>query len=57
MNPIMQVYKAKRVATMKMMDDGIDEKVEERKKQKLKALADKGLLTKKKKSNKKQRTS
>ncbi|CAN0841469.1 DEAD-box ATP-dependent RNA helicase 36, partial [Linum grandiflorum] len=54
---ITKVYKAKRVATMKMMDDGIDEKVKERKKQKLKTLADKGLLTKKRKSNKKQKTS
>ncbi|CAN1263203.1 DEAD-box ATP-dependent RNA helicase 36 [Linum perenne] len=58
LSDITKVYKAKRVATMKMMDDGFEEKIEERKKQKLKTLADKGMLTKKmKKNNKKQRTS
>lgn len=48
----MQVYKAKRVAAMKMMDDGFDEKAKARKAQKLKALAEKGLL---KNSNKKRK--
>jgi ATP-dependent RNA helicase DDX49/DBP8 len=50
---ITKVYKAKRVATMKMMDDGFDEKAKERKKQKLKTLSEKGLL---KKSRKKRKT-
>lgn len=49
---ITKVYKAKRVATMKMMDDGFEEKAEARKAQKLKTLAEKGLL---KKRNKKRR--
>lgn len=48
----MQVYKAKRVAVMKMMDDGFDEKEKERKKQKLKTLAEKGLLKKRSKKRK-----
>lgn len=48
-----QVYKARRVATMRMMDDGFDEKAKERKAQKLKSLAEKGLL--KKKQDKKKR--
>ncbi|CAI9303220.1 unnamed protein product [Lactuca saligna] len=45
---ITKVYKAKRVATMKMMDDGFEEKAKARKAQKMKSLADKGLLTKNK---------
>ena len=48
----MQVYKAKRVAMMKMMDDGFDEKAKERKKQKLKILAEKGSLKKRSKKRK-----
>ncbi|KAI3954507.1 hypothetical protein MKW92_040910 [Papaver armeniacum] len=48
-----KVYKAKRIATMKMMDDGYEQKAEERKTQKLKTLAEKGLL--KEKTNKKRR--
>ncbi|XP_026427224.1 DEAD-box ATP-dependent RNA helicase 36-like [Papaver somniferum] len=48
-----KVYKAKRIATMKMMDDGYEQKAEERKAQKLKTLSEKGLL--KEKTNKKRR--
>ncbi|KAI3887330.1 hypothetical protein MKX03_002734 [Papaver bracteatum] len=36
-----KVYKAKRVATMKMMDDGFDQKAKERKSQKLETLSEK----------------
>ncbi|KAI3893918.1 hypothetical protein MKX03_020101 [Papaver bracteatum] len=50
---MMKVYKAKRIATMKMMDDGYEQKAEERKAQKLKTLSEKGLL--KEKTNKKRR--
>lgn len=53
---ISQVYKAKRVAKMKMMDDGFDEKAKERKKQKLKTLAEKGLLQKSRKKRKRERS-
>ncbi|KAM7506877.1 hypothetical protein LguiA_017330 [Lonicera macranthoides] len=53
---ITKVYKAKRVAKMKMMDDGFDEKAKERKKQKLKTLADKGLLKKSRKKQKRERS-
>ncbi|CAI0450486.1 unnamed protein product [Linum tenue] len=52
---ITKVYKAKRVASMKMMDDGFEEKLKERKNQKLKTLADKGLLKKKKRNNNKRK--
>lgn len=45
-NIVMQVWNARRVAKMNMMDDGFDEKVKDRKKQKLKTLAAKGLLNK-----------
>ncbi|KAL1358655.1 hypothetical protein HN51_003911 [Arachis hypogaea] len=41
-----KVFSAKNVAEMKMMDDGFEEKAKERKKQKLKMLAEKGLLNK-----------
>ncbi|KAI3831819.1 hypothetical protein MKW92_000512 [Papaver armeniacum] len=51
---ITKVYKAKRVATLKMMDEGFDQKVEERKAQKLKTLSEKGLL--KEKTKKRRRT-
>lgn len=46
---ITKVYKAKRVVTMKMLDDGFEDKVKERQKQKLKTLAEKGLLKKNRK--------
>ncbi|KAG4133242.1 hypothetical protein ERO13_D08G084700v2 [Gossypium hirsutum] len=52
-----KVLKAKRVATMKMMDDGFEEKVKERKKQKLKTLAEKGLLKKRSKKRKREKAS
>ncbi|KAF5946383.1 hypothetical protein HYC85_016611 [Camellia sinensis] len=42
-----EVYKARRVAAMKMMNDGFEEKAKARKEQKLKTLAEKGLLKKK----------
>uniref|UniRef100_A0A1D1XNB5 DEAD-box ATP-dependent RNA helicase 36 n=1 Tax=Anthurium amnicola TaxID=1678845 RepID=A0A1D1XNB5_9ARAE len=45
---ISKVYKARRIARMNMLDDGFDEKVKTRKKQKLKALTEKGLLKKRK---------
>lgn len=45
----MQVYKARRVAKMKMMDDGFEDILKERKKQKLRTLSDKGLLKKSRK--------
>ena len=48
----LQVYKARRVAKMKMMDDGFDELVKERKKQKQKSLAEKGLLKNKRRKRK-----
>lgn len=44
LNLSMQVYNARRVAVMKMVDDGFEDKAKERKKQKLKTLAEKGLL-------------
>ncbi|KAK8949286.1 DEAD-box ATP-dependent RNA helicase 36 [Platanthera zijinensis] len=49
---ITKVYKARRVARMKMMDDGFEEKAQERKAQKMKALAGKGLLKKRKHKHK-----
>lgn len=51
-----KVCKAKRVATMKMMDDGFEEKIKERKRQKLKALAEKGLLKKRNKKRKRDKS-
>lgn len=45
---ITRVYKARRVATMKMMDDGFDERAKARKAQKWKALEEKGLRKKRK---------
>lgn len=53
---ITKVYKAKRVATMKMMDDGFEEKAKARKAQKMKTLADKGLLNKNKNKRRKKET-
>ncbi|KAL3004431.1 hypothetical protein AAZX31_08G163700 [Glycine max] len=47
-----KVFSAKNVAEMKMIDDGFEEKAKERKKQKLKMLADKGLLNKRSKKRK-----
>lgn len=56
LSDITKVYKAKRVAVMKMMDDGFDEKEKERKKQKLKTLAGKGLLKKRSKKRKRDKS-
>ncbi|KAL2972254.1 hypothetical protein AAZX31_15G244200 [Glycine max] len=47
-----KVFSAKNVAEMKMIDDGFEEKAKERKKQKLKMLEEKGLLTKRSKKRK-----
>ncbi|XP_027342058.1 DEAD-box ATP-dependent RNA helicase 36 [Abrus precatorius] len=47
-----KVFSAKNVAEMKMIDDGFEEKAKERKKQKLKMLAEKGLLKKRNKKRK-----
>ncbi|KAK3010142.1 hypothetical protein RJ639_011799 [Escallonia herrerae] len=44
---ITEVYKARRVVKMKMMDDGFEEKDKARKTQKLRTLAEKGQLKKK----------
>ncbi|KAL5730647.1 RNA helicase [Ranunculus cassubicifolius] len=46
---ITKVYKAKRVASMKMMDEGFDEKAKSRKDQKIKMLKEKGLFKKRSK--------
>ncbi|KAI3728323.1 hypothetical protein L6452_16957 [Arctium lappa] len=51
---ITKVYKAKRVATMKMMDDGFEEKAKARKAQKMKSLEEKGLLNKNNKRRKRE---
>ncbi|KAJ4970488.1 hypothetical protein NE237_003587 [Protea cynaroides] len=53
---ITKVYKAKRVATMKMMEDGFEEKAKERKAQKLKTLAERGLLKNRNKKRKRRRS-
>ncbi|RZC68844.1 hypothetical protein C5167_032011 [Papaver somniferum] len=53
---ITKVYKAKRIETMKMMDDGFEQKAEERKAQKLKTLSEKGLLKEKANIKKRRRT-
>ena len=47
-----QIFNASRVAKMKSMDEGFDEKAKERKKQKMKTLAEKGLLKKRNKKRK-----
>lgn len=52
LNLTVQVFKAKRIATMKMIDDGYEEKAKERKSQKLKTLAEKGLLKRKRRNKK-----
>ncbi|CAH2037388.1 unnamed protein product [Thlaspi arvense] len=49
---VTKVSKAKRVAMMKMLDDGFEDKVKDRRKQKRKTLADKGMLKKRSKSRK-----
>lgn len=52
LDDITKIFKARRIVSMKMNDDGFEENVKTRKKQKLKALADKGLLKNKKKTRK-----
>ncbi|WVZ01089.1 hypothetical protein V8G54_027158, partial [Vigna mungo] len=47
-----KVFSAKNVAEMRMIDDGFEEKAKERKNQKLKMLAEKGLLKKNKRRKK-----
>ncbi|CAA6658136.1 unnamed protein product [Spirodela intermedia] len=51
---ITKVYKARRVARMKMVDDGFEERAKVRKSQKLRALEEKGLLKKRKHEKKMQ---
>lgn len=53
---ITKVYKARRVATMKMMDDGFEEKAKARKTQKLKTLKEKGLFKKRSRDGKRERS-
>uniref|UniRef100_A0A5B7BY30 Putative DEAD-box ATP-dependent RNA helicase 36 n=1 Tax=Davidia involucrata TaxID=16924 RepID=A0A5B7BY30_DAVIN len=53
---ITKVCKARRVARMKMMDDGFEEKAKARKAQKLKTLAERGLLKKHSKNRKRGRS-
>ncbi|KAG2679624.1 hypothetical protein I3843_11G059500 [Carya illinoinensis] len=55
LSDITKVFNARRVAAMKMMDDGFEEKAKERKKQKLNTLADKGLLLKKRSKKKRKK--
>ncbi|XP_078437125.1 RNA helicase 36 [Wolffia australiana] len=52
---ITKVYQARRVAKMKMLDDGFEERLRERKSQKLRMLADKGRMSEKK-TKKRERT-
>lgn len=47
-----KVFSAKNVAEMKMLDDGFEEKAQERKRQKLKMLSENGLLKKRSKKRK-----
>ncbi|CAA7026023.1 unnamed protein product [Microthlaspi erraticum] len=49
---VSRVSKAKRVAMMKMLDDGFEDKVKDRKKLNRKTLADKGMLQKRSKRRK-----
>ncbi|PON58268.1 DEAD-box ATP-dependent RNA helicase [Trema orientale] len=57
LSDIKKVYSARRVAIMKMRDDGFEEKAKDRKKQKLKTLAQKGLLDKSRKRKRDKRSS
>ncbi|KAG6533373.1 hypothetical protein ZIOFF_007240 [Zingiber officinale] len=47
------VFKARRVVTMKMVDDGFEETARERKAQKLRTLSEKGLVKKRKRKERK----
>ncbi|KAF7140909.1 hypothetical protein RHSIM_Rhsim06G0242600 [Rhododendron simsii] len=55
LDDITKVYKARRVAAMKMVDDGFEEKAKARREQNKKTLAGKGLLKKRSKKRKKGR--
>ncbi|KAG5546895.1 hypothetical protein RHGRI_018904 [Rhododendron griersonianum] len=55
LDDITKVYKARRVAAMKMVDDGFEEKAKARREQNMKTLAEKGLLKKRSKKRKKGR--
>lgn len=57
LSDITKVYKARRVATMRMLDDGFDEKEKTRRAQKHKSLAEKGLLRKHNKKRRRERRS
>ncbi|XP_072973869.1 DEAD-box ATP-dependent RNA helicase 36 [Typha angustifolia] len=48
---ITKVFKARRVAKMKMIDEGFEDQAQVRKEQKLKTLSEKGLLNKRKRKN------
>ncbi|TXG71307.1 hypothetical protein EZV62_006242 [Acer yangbiense] len=52
LSDITRIFNASRVAKMKLMDEGFDEKAKERKKQKMRTLAEKGLLKKRNKKRK-----
>ncbi|KAI9162325.1 hypothetical protein LWI28_026169 [Acer negundo] len=52
LSDIKRIFNASRVAKMKLMDEGFDEKAKERKEQKMKTLAEKGLLKKRNKKRK-----
>ncbi|KAK2654351.1 hypothetical protein Ddye_014207 [Dipteronia dyeriana] len=52
LSDITRIFNASRVAKMKLMDEGFDEKAKERKKQKMKTLSEKGLLKKRNKKRK-----
>lgn len=52
---ITKVYKAKRVAMLKIVDSGFEDKVKTRKEQKVKTLVDKGLLDPKRLKDKKRK--
>lgn len=55
LSDIKKVYSGRRVAIMKMRDDGFEERAKDRKKQKLKTLAEKGLLNKRSKKRKREK--
>ncbi|KAK1587619.1 hypothetical protein Q3G72_014902 [Acer saccharum] len=52
LSDIKRIFNASRVAKMKLMDEGFDEKAKERKEQKMKTLSEKGLLKKRNKKRK-----
>ncbi|KAL5543721.1 hypothetical protein UlMin_007505 [Ulmus minor] len=54
LSDIKRVYSARRVALMKMRDDGFEERAQDRKKQNMKTLAEKGLLDKRSEKRKRE---